>query len=132
MNLIKGIPQNSNNKCIRRLGQLKEGVNKGVVLAVICLCPVTQKGDIPISFIVADSEGGLGVLSVFNTDNSAYDQFRENCDVLVSEPVLKSIRFQGWQYKCIQVFELNRLMVDKASMENKFTPNVIVTQTFEK
>lgn len=85
-----------------------------------------------MSFIVADSDGDLGVLSVFNTDDSAYDEFRENCDVLVADPVLKTISFEGSSYKCIQAFELNKILVDKVSIENKFTPNVLVCETFEK
>jgi hypothetical protein len=63
------------------------------LLPLISLCSVTQKGDIPISFIVVDSDASFGVLSVYNADNSAYDEFRENCDVLIADPVVKSISF---------------------------------------
>lgn len=52
--------------------------------------------------------------------------------MLVAEPVLKTINFEGNSYRCIQVFELNKILVDKVSMEKKFTPNVMVSETFEK
>lgn len=73
-------------------------------MPTVSLCAVSKKGDIPISFVISDSEGQLAVLSVFNTDTSAFDEFRENCDILVSDPVLKTINFEGLSYKCIQVF----------------------------
>lgn len=72
-NLLKSIPLVSQNKSIRKFSELKEGLNKGLLLPVISLCSVSQKGDIPISFIIVDSDGALGVLSVFNTDVTAYD-----------------------------------------------------------
>lgn len=46
--------------------------------------------------------------------------------------MLKPIKCGDFSYNCIQVFELNKLLVNDSSMVDKFTPNVLVNETFEK
>jgi hypothetical protein len=46
--------------------------------------------------------------------------------------MLKVIKFGDFSYNCVEVFELNKLLVNDASMIDKFTPNVLVNETFEK
>lgn len=36
------------------------------------------------------------------------------------------------EYKCIQIFEIDKLFVDSAQVNATFSPNTIVNETFQK
>lgn len=74
-----------------------------------------------------DSAGEFSCLSLFNIDNTVYDEVSQKADIVVAEPMLKTLKFGDFSYNCIEVFELNKLLVNDSTMLDKFTPNVLVS-----
>ena len=46
--------------------------------------------------------------------------------------MFKIIKVGDFRYSCVQVFELNRVLVNDALIKDKFLPNMLVNETFEK
>jgi hypothetical protein len=116
---------------------LKAGLNKGVYLAAKVLDVLSKKGDVPAylkplysSFVIVDNAANFGCLSLYNTNNNIYEEVREGADITVAEPVVKNIKVGDFSYQCVQVFEVNRLLVNDSPIIDKFSPNILVNETF--
>jgi hypothetical protein len=77
---------------------------------------VSKKGAYPKplcrSFVVVDSSANFGCLSLYNTSNNIYEETSEGADITVAEPIFKTIKVGDFSYQCVQVFEVNGLLVN--------------------
>ena len=124
--LLKSIPLDSHDRKLVQLKALKPGFNKGLYFAAKVLDVISKKGDVPASFVIVDSAGAFGSLSLYNTSNNIYDEVREGSDITIAEPMFKFIKNGEFSYPCVQVFELNRVLVNDSLIKDKFSPNVLV------
>ena len=74
-----------------------------------------------------DSEGKFLCVSLYNVNNALIDEkIKKDSLLSISDPEVKKIEFEGFQYDTVQVFEIVKMWVDKVRMTSKeFNPNVV-------
>lgn len=73
------------------IGDLKEGVNQGVILASKSLVSYTNPQTVPAGFVIVDSKLNFSGLSIYNASQEIYEKIRDLTDVFIIEPEVKRI-----------------------------------------
>jgi len=86
------------------LSDLKAGQNTGVVVTKV-IAPVNRDADVPVSFLVADADGTVMIVSLYNVTPEVLDGVKVGNTVAVIDPLLKiiALRSQPAGYPCIHV-----------------------------
>lgn len=97
--------------------QFIEGVNKGKLITGKIISQVKSSFDVPISFVCVDYSSNFFCLSVYNISTEFLNSIvYMTSTFVVLEPVMKKISMnvsgKVVEYSCIQVSELNSLLVD--------------------
>jgi formylmethanofuran dehydrogenase subunit E-like metal-binding protein len=81
-------------------------------------------------FVVIDSTGGVGVLSVYNCSEDIYEKIHDNTDIYVVDPVLRSVEVQvdgqDVRYLAVQVFEIHKMYVQDQRVTGVYSQSVAV------
>ncbi|CAD8167000.1 unnamed protein product [Paramecium octaurelia] len=118
------------------IGDLKDGINKGLILASKSLVSYTEQNTVPAGFVIVDSKLSFASLSIYNASQEIYEKIRDLTDVFIIEPEVKQINceIEGKQisYMCIQVKDANKIYVENEKIVNQLAHSMVVNQTFEK
>lgn len=90
-------------------------------------------------FVIVDFNTNFAALSIYNTNDSIFEQVKENSDIYIVDPIIKTCSLtntedkennQLCQHKSIQLFEIDKLFVDQSKVTNLFAPQTVVSHTF--
>ncbi|KAM3137607.1 hypothetical protein pb186bvf_010221 [Paramecium bursaria] len=134
---LKHPPQNLNkNVKIVQLSDLQEGVNVDKILACKSLQAYTDAQTVPAGFVIVDAKQNFGSLSIYHITQEIYDRIKDNTDLYIIDPVIKTIMCtineQIVTYQSVQVTEANKFYVENEKILDKFAPSQVVNETFEK
>lgn len=68
------------------LRDLREGPNPGMALSLLVLAPVSRESDVPVTFIVADSNCDVRAVSLYNVSAAALSAVKVDDELSVADP----------------------------------------------
>lgn len=136
--MVKDIPQilkQQLNYSLASLNSLIEGVNHNVILSCKVVKFISNKQDVPASFIFMDFNEQFGVLSLYNASQDLYDKLNKFSNVQIRDPLIKHVEVEleskrKIELRVVQVFETKNLFVEGSNSIKEFNPNVLVNQNY--
>ncbi|CAI2369229.1 unnamed protein product [Moneuplotes crassus] len=109
------------------------GENSGGVFVCKLICPLKKDQEVPICFLVVDSQFKFAVLSLYNISRNI-DKVKFGDTLMVKDPTYKvvSVRYKQnvLAYSCVMVTDICNILVNKKPLTDEVYHAELVTETF--